>query len=196
MASPEDLILRIAKKQAVFRPRDIAAVNPRMAIRRLVDSGVLNRIGRGLYGLADAEFGAKISLAEAVLRIPDGVVCLLSALRFHELTTENPHEVWIAVPHKRPLKVSPPAVRVVRMSGAGFTSGIETHRIDGIDVKVYSVAKTIADCFKFRASIGIDVATEALRDGWRKRAFTMDDLWIQASACRVLNLMRPYLEML
>ena len=102
----------------------------------------------------------------------------------------------MAVGHKRPVKVDHPAVRVVRMSGKAFTSGVVEHKIDGVPVRVYTVAKTIADCFKFRNKIGIDVATEALRDGWRRRTFEMDDLWREAETCRVLNLMRPYLEML
>ena len=154
------------------------------------------RLGTGLYSLSDADFGAKISLAEAGARLPDGVVCLLSALRFHELTTENPSEIWMAVGHKRPLHIDHPPVRVVRMSGDSFTSGIEEYVVEGIAVQVFSVAKTIADCFKFRSTVGIDVATEALREAWRGRRFEMDELWRQAKATRMLNVMRPYLEML
>ena len=195
--STRDNILRLAASQSVFRPRDVpSARSPRKVIGRMVEEGTLVRLGPGLYSLADADFGAKVSLAEASVRIPGGVVCLLSALRFHELTTENPSEVWMAVGHKRPLRVDYPPVQIVRMSGKAFETGGEEHEIEGVTVRVFSVAKTIADCFKFRSRIGIDVATEALRDGWRRRAFEMDDLWRAAEACRVLKLMRPYLEML
>lgn len=190
-------ILRFAASRSIFRPRDIpSSGSPRKVIGRMVEEGTLVRLGPGMYSLADADFGAKVTLAEASVRIPGGVICLLSALRFHELTTENPSEVWMAVGHKRPLRVDAPPVHVVRMSGKAFESGIEEHEIEGVSVRVFSVAKTIADCFKFRSRVGIDVATEALRDGWRRRAFEMDDLWREAETCRVLNLMRPYLEML
>jgi predicted transcriptional regulator of viral defense system len=123
------------------------------------------------------------------------VFCLLSALRFHDLTTQSPHDVWIAIGPKawRP-RVDGPKIRVFRFSGAALTEGVETHTIEGVTVKVYGVAKTVADCFKFRNKVGLDVALEALRESWRERRASMDDLWLYAKVCRVSNVMRPYLE--
>jgi predicted transcriptional regulator of viral defense system len=134
-------------------------------------------------------------LVTAATRIPHGVVCLLSALRFHDLTTQNPSEVWLAIDRKAraPVQHELP-LRIVRFSGRARIEGIEKHRIDGVPVRVYSPAKTVADCFKYRRKIGTDVAMEALRDCWRSGRCTMDDLWRYASVCRVTNVMRPYLE--
>ena len=123
------------------------------------------------------------------------MVCLLSALQFHELTTQAPFEVWLAIGEKARLpKVDYPPLRVVRFSGAALEDGIEEDRIEGVMVKVYAPAKTVADCFKYRNKIGLDVALEALRDCWAKRRATMDELWQAAKTCRVANVMRPYLE--
>jgi predicted transcriptional regulator of viral defense system len=162
----------------------------------MVADGRIEQLGRGLYTLPDGDVGERATLAEASLRAPGGVICLLSALRLHELTTENPKEVWIAVGHKSPISVARPRLRVVRMSPASFAQGVEEREFEGIPGRVFSVAKTIADCFKFRGVVGLDVAMEALKEGWRRRAFSMDDLWRMAEVCRVAKLMRPYLEML
>ena len=122
---------------------------------------------------------------------------MLSALRFHDLTTENPAEVWLAVPRKdRPPKSSAPALRVLRFSGQMMSAGIEKHRIEGVTVRVYSVAKTVADCFRFRNRIGVNIAVEALRDAWRNKKATSDELWHFAKVCRVLNILRPYFDSL
>jgi predicted transcriptional regulator of viral defense system len=127
--------------------------------------------------------------------VPKGVVCLLSALRFHELTTQAPFEVWLAIGEKawRP-RVDYPPLRVVRFSAAALASGVEQHQIEGVTIPVFSPAKTVADCFKYRNKIGLDVAIEALRECWGSRRCTMDDLWKYAKVCRVQNVMRPYLE--
>jgi len=137
------------------------------------------------------------SLAEACKRIPNGVICLLSALRFHELTTQSPLEVWLAIGEKawRP-RVEYPPLRIVRFASAALSAGVEEHRIDGVSVPVFIPAKTVADCFKYRNKIGLDVAIEALRECWRSKRCTMDDLWQYAKICRVQNVMRPYLESL
>lgn len=191
-------ILEIARVAGILRPRDLDAVGiPRAYLQRLHERGLLERVARGLYVLPDAPFTENRGIAEAAKRIPGGVVCLLSALRFHELTTQDPYEVWLALqgkawrPRQRDL-----ALRIVTFSGAAFTEGIEEHNVEGVSVKVYSAAKTVADCFKYRRKIGLDVALEALRDGWRERRFTMDELWRYARICRVAPLMRPYLESL
>jgi predicted transcriptional regulator of viral defense system len=147
--------------------------------------------------LAGASFGEQFTLAEACKRVPHGVVCLLSALQFHDLTTQAPFEVWMAISEKAWLpRVAYPPLRIVRFSGAALTSGIEEHQIEGVPVRVYCPAKTVADCFKYRNKIGLDVALEALRACWKKRRATMDDLWEAAKVCRMANVMRPYLESL
>jgi predicted transcriptional regulator of viral defense system len=125
------------------------------------------------------------------------VVCLLSALQFHGLTTQSPFEVWVAIANKaRAPKMEYPPLRIVRFSGAALTEGVEKHRVDGVTVRVTSVAKTVADCFKYRNKIGLDVALEALREAWNAKRVSIDDLWHYAQVCRVANVMRPYLEAL
>jgi predicted transcriptional regulator of viral defense system len=191
-------VLELVRAAGVLRPRDLDAEGiPRVYLRRMYQRGLLDQPARGLYVLPDAPFTENRGLAEASKRYPGAVVCLLSALRFHELTTQNPFEVWLALEGKawRPRPSDLP-LRFFRLSGAAFTEGIERHRLEGVPVKVYSVAKTVADCFKFRGRIGMDVAMEALREGWHERRFTMDELWHYATVCRVAPLMRPYMESL
>jgi predicted transcriptional regulator of viral defense system len=147
--------------------------------------------------LASADVSENHSLAEACKRVSGGIVCLLSALRFHGLTTQNPWEVWMAItPTSRKPKADHPPLRVVRFSGRAFAEGIEHHRIEGVDVRVYSAAKTVADCFKYRNKIGVDVAVQALRDAWQKRKITAEQISRFAQACRVANVMQPYLDSL
>jgi len=180
----------------VLRPRDLAAHHiPRSYLTRLVAAGALVRVGRGLYLLPDAQFTENHSLAEASKRVPNGVVCLLSALRFHELTTQNPFQVWLAIENKawQPQAGDLP-FRYVYFSGDAFRLGIDQHLIEGVSVKIYNPAKTICDCFKYRRKIGVDVAIEALRDGLRQRKVTVGDLWRYAKVCRVQRVMQPYLE--
>lgn len=155
------------------------------------------RVGRGLYRRADLDVTENHSLAEASKAVPDAIVCLLTALRFHGLTTELPSEVWVALPPKawRP-RVERPRLHVVRFSGDALKSGVETHTLEGVRVRIYSAAKTVADCFKYRNKIGTSVAVEALRDAWRTRKASADDLTRYAKVCRVLNVMRPYMESL
>ncbi len=189
-------LIALATRRGVLRPRDLAGSGiPRVHIYRLLDRGRLERVSRGLYRVPGTKMTAEHSLTEIARRIPKGVVCLLSALQFHELTTQLPHEVWMAIAVKawKPLSTDQP-VRVVRFSGAALTSGIEHHKIGGVDVKVYSPAKTVADCFKYRRKIGLDVAIEALRDFLREHKGSRDELWRYAKVCRVANVMRPYLE--
>jgi predicted transcriptional regulator of viral defense system len=162
-----------------------------MAVAR----GLLTRVGRGLYTLAEAEATEQRSLVEVVKRVPDGVVCLLSALQFHGLTTQSPSEVWLAIGEKaRKPKAEYPPLRIVRFSGKAQTEGVAEQEIEGVTVRVTNPAKTVADCFKYRNKIGLDVALEALRDCRRKRKATADELWRYAKVCRVTNVMRPYLE--
>jgi predicted transcriptional regulator of viral defense system len=193
-----DEILELVRKVGVLRPRDLDSSNiPRTYLSRLCEAGKLQRIGRGLYVLPDSSVTEHHSLAEACKRVPKGVVSLLSALRFHNLTTQSPFEVWLAIGEKawRPRMEYPP-LRIVRFSQATLSAGVEKHQIEGVTVPVYSPAKTVADCFKYRNKIGLDVAIEALRECWSSRRCTMDDLWHYADICRVQNVMRPYLESL
>lgn len=189
-------VLDLARKLGILRPRDLAGI-PREYLRRLQAEGLLERPGRGLYVLAKWKPNENATLAEACRRVPHGVVCLLSALRFHGLTTEAPFEVWMAISRKAWLpKVDYPPLRIVRFSGVALTSGVEERRVGPVVVHVYGAAKTVADCFKYRNKIGLDVAIEALRDCRRRRKATMDQLWEAAKICRMTNVMRPYMESL
>ena len=168
----------------------------RSALSRMEKKGMLQKVGRGLYIIPESnDFTVHHSLAEACKRTPHGVVCLLSALVFHGLTTQSPHEIWMAIDFKaRRPNSQRPRMRFVCFSGPALTEGIEEHIIEGVTVRIYNPAKTVADCFKYRNKIGVDVAIEALRDCWRDRRCSMDDLWHYAKVCRVTRVMRPYLE--
>lgn len=193
--SHAERILVLARQKGVLRPRDLEAEGiPREYLRRLHRRGVLERVGRGLYVLQGSNPTQHRTLAEVGKWVPRGVICLLSALQFHALTTQMPHRVWLALDNKawQP-QVSLP-VRVVRFSGEAFTSGVEEHQIEGVTVRVYSPAKTVADCFKFRNKIGLDVALEALRDCRRQDKCGNDDLWRFAKVCRQTKVMKPYME--
>jgi len=194
----EQAVLQLARRRKLLRARDLAEHGlPTIALTRLVSAGKLERIARGIYSLPNQSLSEYRSLAEAAIQVPRGVVCLLSALRVHDIGTQAPFEVWMAIPHHmlRP-RIDQPSLRIVRMSGESLTEGIKNMSVDGVTVAVFNPAKTIADCFKFRNKIGIDVALEALQEGWRKRKITMDELWHYATINRVTNVMRPYLEML
>ncbi len=191
-----DRILELAALQSLVRPRDVEARGmARESLLRLYRQGVLVRPARGVYALADSSVTEHHSLAVAAKLVPRGVVCLLSALRFHGLTTQDPHEVWIAIDYKahKP-SVASPALRVVRFSGPALVEGIEAHETEGVQVHVYGAAKTVADCFKYRHKIGIDVAIEALRDALRSKKAAVDEIHRFAKVCRVANVMQPYLE--
>lgn len=196
--SRREKIIRLAEEAGIIRPRDLDEYGiPREYLRRLCDKGVLERQARGIYTLQGAEVTEHHSLVQACKRVPKGVVCLLSALQFHGLTTQSPFEIWLSIDRKDRLpKVEGMPLHFVRFSGEALTKGIEQHRVGGVEVHVYSVAKTVADCFKYRNKIGLDVALEALRECRRERRCTMDDLWRYAKVCRVTNVMRPYLESL
>ena len=192
----EQQVLRLARARRLLRARDVTRQGlPTIALTRLVQAGKLERVARGLYGLPGAAISEHRSLAEVSARVPKGVVCLLSALRVHEIGTQAPFEVWIAIPqHMVTPRLDQPAIRVVRMADVALAEGVERLHIDGIDVPVFNAARTVVDCFRFRNKIGLDVALEALRDGWSQRKFTLDDLWRYATTGRVANVMRPYIE--
>lgn len=182
----------------LLRARDLTARGlNRVQMRQAVQAGLLEQAGRGLYRPPGADITQHHTLAEVAKRIPNGVICLLSALSYHNLTTQSPHEVWLALDHKA---WSPRSgnvrLRVFRLSGAALREGVETHLVEGIPVRVYNPAKTVVDCFKFRHKIGIDVALEALRETWRARRATMKELEQYARVDRVAKVMQPYLESL
>ena len=161
----------------------------------MVATGQLQRVARGLYALPDYESGEHGALMTVAKRAPDVLFCLLTALRIHELTTQAPFEIWIAIGNKEhPPRIDYPPLRTVRFSEVALTAGVETRRFDGTQVRVTSVAKTVADCFKFRNKIGLDVALEALREARRTKKAGSDELWRYAKIDRVTNVMRPYLE--
>jgi predicted transcriptional regulator of viral defense system len=189
-------VLLLAKKRSMIRIRDLTkkGIHPEY-LRRLCKKGLLMKMGRGVYIPADSEITQNVGLAQVAKRIPHGVVCLLSALQFHNIGTQSPFEVWIAIERKsaKP-RIDYPPVRIVRFSGKALSDGIEKRQIKGVEVKIFNKAKTIADCFKYRNKIGLGVALEALKDCRRQRLCTNDQLWEYAKICRVANIMKPYLE--
>ena len=192
-----DQAKRLAAGRGVLRPRDLVAHGlPAAYIRDLADEGLVERVRRGVYIRPDADLSIHESLLEVAVRVPSGVICLASALRFHGLGTQDPARVWLALPRGARTPARDLRLQVVRLSPAPFAAGVEEHPIAGVELHVYGVAKTIADCFKFRSKAGLDVALEALREGWRERRFTLDELWRYAELNRVARVMQPYLEML
>src|SRR6185295_9590457 len=166
-------------------------------ITRLVKDGTLERVARGNYRLAEKPVTEHHGLVVAALAAPHGVICLLSALAFHGIGTQLPAEVWVAIERRarRPAAREVP-LRIVRFNGIAFTESVERHRIEGATVRVYSLPKTLADLFKYRNTVGLDVALEALREAWRERRFSMESLDRAAQVCRVGRVMRPYVEAL
>lgn len=189
-------MLELASSTRLLRARDVAIRSlPTVILSRLVQDGRLKRVARGVYALAEQQLSEHHSLAEVALRVPRGVICLLSALHIHGLGTQAPRQVWLAISQNSPTpRVHQPSLRAVRMSGAALTEGIESVLVDGVEVPIFNAAKTIADCFKYRNKIGTDVALDALREGWAQRKVTMDELSHYARIDRVSNVMRPYME--
>jgi predicted transcriptional regulator of viral defense system len=198
MSEPLQKIIRYVGKHGIVRPRDIEAIGlPREYLLRLHRQGKLNRSGRGIYTLPDANVTERHSYAQVAKRFPEGIICLLSALAFHEMTTQSPASVWIALRKgaRTPAQASP-SLRIVRLSGPSLTGGIENHTIEGVRVRVYSAAKTVADCFKFRNKIGLDVAIEALKDCLRQEKASVNEIYRYSKICRVSNVIQPYMEAL
>jgi predicted transcriptional regulator of viral defense system len=195
---PQTINRLLANREPV-RARDLEAAGVhRMQLTRQVAAGTVVRVGRGLYALPGREHLTEhLGMVEVARRAPKVVFCLLTALRFHELTTQSPFQVWIAIGNKdHPPRLDYPPLRTVRFAPAALREGVEVHRVANVPLRVTSVARTVADCFKFRNKIGLDVALEALRDAWRARRFTMDELDRYTKLCRVQRVMRPYLEAL
>lgn len=182
----------------VVRPRDLAShgITPEH-LRRLYQRGLVQQPARGLYRAADAKVTAYHSLAAVAKRVPNGVICLLSALRFHEFTTQSPPDVWIGIRSgARVPSLGHSLTRFVRYSEASLAVGSAIHQIEGVPVRITNPAKTVADCFKYRNKVGLDVALEALRECRRLRLATPNQIAQFAKVNRVFNVMRPYLEAL
>ena len=197
LASPLPAKARaLLRREGTVRSRDFAAAGiTRSQLARMLANGALARISRGLYALPDREPEAYEGLIVVARRAPKAVFCLLTALRYHDLTTQAPFEVWLAVGHRdRAPSMDWPPLRVMRFSDIAMQAGVETHLEAGTPIRVTGVARTVVDCFKFRNKIGLDVALEALREAWWKRRVTMDALWISAKARGMATVMRPYLE--
>ena len=199
MQGPNDKteqILKLVRNSSVVSAGELYSLGIHHEyLRQLCAEGRIVRVGRGRYMLPDAEVTAHHGLAQAGKAVPKGVICLLSALRFHEIGTQLPHDVWVAIDRRaaRP-RARRPKMRIVRFSGRALTEGVSDYAIEGVPVRIYNPAKTIADCFKYRNKIGLDVALEALREALHLRKCTIDELWRYAKVCRVAVVMRPYME--
>lgn len=197
-SSHADKLLRLTQAQPAVSARELSAAGiPQRVTSRMASRGSLRRVGRGLYTGIDASPSVHQSVIEVTKQAPNAVVCLLSALEIHEVGVQAPFEVWIALPAgTHAPRGTGTAIRVTRLSGAAFSEGIQTVVLDGAPVRFYNLAKTITDCFKLRSKVGLDVALEALREAWKARKVTMDDLARYAKVNRMSNVMRPYLEAL
>jgi predicted transcriptional regulator of viral defense system len=182
----------------ILRTRDVlaAGIHPR-TLYAMRDAGILDRLGRGLYRLADMPPLGNPDLVAVAATVPNGVLCLISALSFHELSTQIPHRVYLALKRGvEPPRLEHPPLRLFWFTGAMFTEGIERHSVDGLALQVYSPAKTVADCFRYRNKLGMDVALQALRLYKEHDSFSVEDILLYARICRVERVMRPYLEAL
>jgi len=196
LMNQSDRILELARHRRVLRAADVRehGCSPQLLIR-LHQTGKLHRLARGLYGPPDAEATEHQTLIEVCQRVPKAVLCLPSALQFHEIGTQFPHDVWVALPEGSQAPAPGyPTLRITRLRGAAYSDGIQTVTDHGAPIRVYSAAKTVTDCFKFRNKIGLDVALEALKDAWRSRKVTMAELSHFAKINRVERVMQPYLE--
>ena len=189
-------VLELVRRKGIVRGAELDRLGiHRMHLKRLVDRGLLVQRARGVYEAAEPRMSEHDSVIEVAARVPKATLCLLTALGLHRLTTQNPFEIWIMIDRKaRKPSINYPPIRVVRASGLALSKGVKAMRIDGVDLKVTTVAKTVADCFKYRNTVGLDVAIEALRDAWRQKKVTVDDIIAAAKTDRVATVMRPYLE--
>jgi len=189
-------ILELAREKGILRAGDVEADGcSRNYLYQMHRAGDLRRLSPGLYTLPDAPVTEYSLLAEAAKRVPQGVVCLISALAYYGLSTQIPHELWLAVPKgsRRP-RIAYPPLNLTYVSGPAYSFGVREYGMGGVAVRIYSPAKTVADCFKFRNKVGLDVALEALREVWRSRKASVDELLEAAEVDRVSRIMRPYLE--
>ena len=191
-------VLQLVREKGFLRASDLAGVGvPRVVLSRMIADGLLERAARGLYRLPSSTGTEHESLSMVAKKVPQGVFCLFSALQFHGLTTQLPRQVWVAMPRGSHVpRIDYPPIKMVQFGGEAYGAGIETHVRDQVPLRVYAAAKTVADCFKHRNKIGLDVALEALKDARAQGKASADDLWRYAKVCRVANVMRPYMEAL
>jgi len=188
----------IVQKRTLVRSKELNGLSvSRSHLWNLAKAGKIERVGHGLYRAKNATISTNETVLEVAKRVPLGVLCLSSALRYHELSSENPFEIWLAVERGAwTPKLNDHPVRVVHFSKPAFDYGIQIHSVEGGKLRVYSPAKTVADCFKFRSKVGMETAIQALRAAYREKKVTMDDIWRAAKVCRVVNVIRPYMESL
>jgi predicted transcriptional regulator of viral defense system len=194
--TPTQRVLDLLGQKGILRPSDLDAIGThRVVLTRMTAKGLLERVGRGIYRLPESQGSEHESLIAIATRVPQAVFCLLSALQFHELTTQLPRQLWIAMPRgSHTPKIDYPPVKMVQFAGNAYSEGVEVFERDQVKLRVYCVAKTVADCFKYRNKIGLDVALEALKDARAQKKASTDDILRYAKICRVSNVMRPYLE--
>jgi predicted transcriptional regulator of viral defense system len=189
-------VLEIVKERGLLRARDIEGLGfSPTHLQRLYEQGRLTRLGRGIYGPLDMPLDENQSLSEVALRVPHGVVCLVSALQFHHIGTQSPSKVWLALPTRSHLPaIDWPPLRVVQMAASLLEEGVEEHVLNGVTVRMTNPARTVVDCFRFRNKVGIDIALEAAIAGWQERKYTMQEISHYQKICRVTTVMRPYME--
>jgi len=194
----EKLLIRAFKKKPLMHTMEIVKIGiSRQYLSKLLNKGTIEKVERGLYKISQSPISEYCSLARSSVLVPHGVICLLSALQFYKLTTQMPFEVWMAVKDQsRKPQAGNLSLKIIKLSPLAYQSGIEEHSLDGVKVKIYSPAKTIADCFKFRHKIGLDIAIEALKDYLKLKLGSIDEIWEYAKICRVMKIIRPYLESL
>jgi predicted transcriptional regulator of viral defense system len=194
--SHKEQISILARERGILRASDLASRGlARQYLSQLVDEGLLVRDNRGLYRHTDHQASANIGLALVAKKCPNAAICLLTALRYYEIGTQNPWEVWISIDRKaRKPKMEYPPLRIFRHSKDKLQGATEVHTIDGVQVKITTPERTVAECFKYRNKVGIDVCTEALREALKRPGFDINKLTEQAKLCRVLNVIRPYIE--
>lgn len=195
-SSHHEQTLELARLQGILRPKDLQEAGiPRIALTRMATQGLLEKIGRGLYQVPNAPLSEHESLFQVAMRVPQAVFCLLTALQIHELTSQIPREIWIAMPRgSHQPRLDYPPLRMTQFSGDAYSEGIDVIQYDRVNIRVYSIAKTLADCFKHRNKIGLDVALEALKEAHAQNKLVMDEIWHHAKIARVTNVIRPYLE--
>ncbi len=195
MPDIEKLLQKIGEG-GLFRTSDLEALGvSRSTVRRMVERGEAEQISHGLYRLTDGDITEHIGIVAVQKKIPDGIICLLSALQFHGIGTQLPREIWVAIDPKarKPQDTGFP-IRVIRFSGVNARYGINTHRLLGVPVRITSIDRTVVDCFRYRNKIGMDVALEALKDVLDRRPASRDEILRTAEVCRVKTVIRPYLE--
>jgi len=192
----EQQVLKLAKKLGILRSRDLSKFNiPRVVLTRLVRNGELEKVSPGLYRLTGMQISEKEAMVQVALKVPKAIFCLLTALQYHELTTQLPHEIWIALPQgSHAPRIKYPPIKVIQSSEKIYSQGVEKVICDNVEFKIYNPAKTLVDCFKHRNKIGLDIALEALKEGFRKSKVTRDQLFHYAKIARVKKIITPYIE--